>query len=177
MVFPTSIIIGPSPLKILGNLALLASAIIAGVGLLIPVVGFLTAPGILDYFWIIMAGTGVLVMCYTGTAVLGALIWGRPCVEIGPHGFVEHGVFGHRWRRWSEIEGRFVVIRVYLRPTVAYELTEDFKGIARMQPNASLAGYDETISTCGELAIGATALAEILNRWKHGAASELSEDA
>ena len=109
--------------------------------------------------------------------MLGAVIWARPRVEIGPDGFVDYGIVGHRSRLWNDIEGSFTVIRVGwpiavgLRPVVAYRLNETFKKSARIKPVASLEGNDEAILICGELAIGAGELADLLNRWKHSAPS------
>jgi hypothetical protein len=100
-------------------------------------------------------------VCYCGIAVLGAVSWARPRVEIGPDGFVDYGIVGHRSRRWSDIKGSVTVIRVGwpigvgLRPVVAYPLTDAFKESARIKPVASLAGNDEAVLICGELAIGA----------------------
>jgi hypothetical protein len=50
---------------------------------------------------------------------------------------------------------------------VAYHLTGAFKESARKK-FASLAGNDEAILICPELAIRAAELAEVLNRWKQG---------
>jgi hypothetical protein len=77
-------------------------------------------------------------------------------------------LLGHRSRRWSDIEGSFVVIRVGLQSVIAYRLTGAFKASARIRPAPSLAGNDEAILICGELAMGAGELVEVLNRWKQG---------
>jgi hypothetical protein len=133
-----------------------------------------------SYRWIIVGCTAAIVACCCGIAILGAVLWTRPRIEIGPEGFVDYGVIGHRWRSWSDIEGSFTVIRVGwpfsvgLQPVVAYRLTEAFKDLARIKPVASLAGNDEAILICGELAIGAGELADFLNRWKQGVSSATS---
>jgi hypothetical protein len=54
---------------------------------------------------------------------------------------------------------------------VAYRLTDTFKESALIKPVASLAGNDEAILICGELAIGAGELADVLNRWRQGVPS------
>jgi hypothetical protein len=122
--------------------------------------------------WLVVACTAVLVACYCGLAVLGAALWARPRVEIGPDGFVDYGVVGRRARCWGDIQGEFTVIRVGWpvglrpRPVVAYRLTDAFKQSARVRPLNSLAGNDEAILICGELVIEAGELADVLNRWK-----------
>ena len=171
----TPVTVGPSPLKILGKVAIASIGITVGVPILIVLVGFLNqAPWLLSHVWIITACTAALVTCYCGVAVLVAIISGQPRVEIGPDGFVDHGVLGHRLCRWSDIEGDFAVIRVGLQSVVAYRLTDAFKESARIKPIPSLAGNDEAILICGELAIGAGELAEVLNQWKQGVPSATS---
>jgi hypothetical protein len=181
---PATVTVGPSPLKVLGSVAIASVAISVGVTILVVFLELLAAVGLLgllavppwlwSYRWIITACTAALVACYCGIAVLGAVIWSRPRVEIDPDGFVDYGIVGHRSRRWSDIKGSFTVIRVGwptgvgLRPVVAYRLTDAFKESARIKPVASLAGNDEAILICGELAIGAEELADVLNRWKQG---------
>jgi hypothetical protein len=181
MIPPATVTVGPSPLKILGSVAIASVAITVGVTILVVFLELLAAVGLLgllavspwlwSYRWMIIACTAALVACYCGIAVLGAVIWARPRVEIGPDGFVDYGIVGHRSRRWSDIKGSFTVIRVGwpigvgLRPVVAYRLTDAFKESARIKPVASLAGNDEAILICGELAIGAEELADVLNRW------------
>jgi hypothetical protein len=171
MIPPAFVTVGPSPLKILGKVAIVAIAMTVGAPILVVFVGFLAAPALLSHVWIITACTAALGACYCGIAVLGAVIWGRPRVEIGPDGFVDHGVLGHRTRRWSDIEGSFTVIRFGWGRVVAYRLTDTFKESARINPIASLAGNDEAILICGELAIAARELADVLNRWKQGVPS------
>jgi hypothetical protein len=181
MIPPATVTVGPSPLKILGSVAIASVAITVGVTILVVFLELLAAVGLLgllavspwlwSYRWMIIACTAALVACYCGIAVLGAVIWARPRVEIGPDGFVDYGIVGHRSRRWSDIKGSFTVIRVGwpigvgLQPVVAYRLTDAFKESARIKPVASLAGNDEAILICGELAIGAEELADVLNRW------------
>jgi hypothetical protein len=174
MIPPALVTVGPSPLKVLGKLAIAAVAITVGASILVVFVGSLAAPWLLSHAEIIIACTAALLACCCGVAVPGAAVWGRPRVEIGPDGFVTRGVIGNRSRRWSDIEGSFTVIRVGLQSMVAYRLTDAFKESARIQPSASLAGNDEAILFCGELAIGAGELADVLNRWKQGVPSATS---
>jgi hypothetical protein len=173
---PTCVTIGPSPLKLLGTAVITSIAITAGASILVVFVGFLTGPWLLSHAGIIIACTAALLACYWGIAMPVAITCGRPRVEIGPDGFDTHGILGHRWRRWSDIEGGFAVVRVGLQPTVAYRLTGPLKESARIQPIASLAGqgHDEAILFCGELAMGAGELAEVLNQWKQGVPSATS---
>jgi hypothetical protein len=181
MIRPATATVGPSPLKILAKLAIVSGATTGGVTILVVFLELLAAVGLLgvlavppelwSYRWIIIACTAALTACYCGIAVLGAIIWRRPRVEIGPDGFVDYGILGHRSRRWSDIEGSFTVIRFGWGRVVAYRLTDTFKESARINPIASLAGNDEAILICGELAIAARELADVLNRWKQGVPS------
>jgi len=162
-----AVTVEPSPLKIMGSLALLTIAVTAGVAIFVVLFGFLAHPWLLANAWAIIACTAAVLAGWCAIAVLGAVIWRRPRVEIDSDGFVTQGTFGRRQRRWSDIEGGFAVLRVGLQSVVAYRLTDAFKEVARIRPIASLAEYDEAISFCGELAIGAGELADLLNRWKH----------
>jgi hypothetical protein len=162
-----SVTVGPSPLKIFGGIALLSIAGTGGVAIFVVFFGFLAHPWLLANAWTIIAGAAALLAGWCALAVFGALIWRRPRVEIDSDGFVTQGTFGRRPRRWNDIEGGFAVIRVGLQSVVAYRLTDAFKECVRIQPISSLAEYDEAISFCGELAIGAEELADLLNRWKH----------
>jgi hypothetical protein len=158
----------------LGELALASVAGTAGASIMVVFLGLLAHPWFLSNAGLIIACAVALLVCCCAIAVLGALLSGRPRVEIGPDGFTDYGILGHRSRRWSDVEGSFTVIRVGWpiaigrRPVVAYRLTGAFKESARIKPIASLAGNDEAILICPELAIGAGELAEVLNRWKQG---------
>ena len=168
---PASVTVGPSPLKILGTLAIVAIAGTVGVYLVVMFLPFLTGPWLRLHAQVIIVGTAATLVCYCVLAVLGAVIWRRPRVEIGPEGFVDYGTVGHRSRRWSDIEGAFVVIRSGWRSVVAYRLTDAFKQSTPIKPLASLAPNDEAILVCGELTLGARELADVLNQWKQGAPS------
>jgi hypothetical protein len=168
----SSVTIGPSLLKIFGSATIASVAIAVGVAVLFLFVAFLTTDEVLSYAWVIAVGTAVLVGGFYGIAVVGAVFLGRPRIEIGADGFVDHGIAARRSRRWSDIKGDFAVIRVGLQLVVAYRLTDDFKEILRLKPIPSLAGYDEAILICGDLAIGAAELADILNQWKDDMPSE-----
>ena len=99
--------------------------------------------------------------------MLAAMIGRRPCVEIGPEGFVVRRAFGSRSRRWSDIEGTFMVIKVGLSKVVAYRLTRAFKDCAEIKPTTLFAGNDEAISGVFDRPIGE--LAELLNQYKASA--------
>src|SRR5437588_13127170 len=115
MTSPASVTVGPGALKVVGSSAIAFVAITAGATILVMFLELLAAVGLLgllglppwlwSYRWMIIACTAALVACYCGMAVLGAIIWARPRVEIGPDGFVDYGILGHRSRRWSDIEG------------------------------------------------------------------------
>jgi hypothetical protein len=178
---PPAITIGPRPLKILGEVALVSIAGTAGVSILVVFLGFLTHPWFLSNAPIIIACAAAILICWCVIAVLGAILWGRPRVEIRPEGFTDYGILGHRSRRWSDIDGSFTVIpvgwpfAVGRRRVVAYRLTGALKESARGQ-SAWLAGNDEAILICPELAIGADQLVEVLNSWKQGVPSATTSD-
>jgi hypothetical protein len=165
---PACVTIGPSPAKIMVMAMITSIGTTAVASMLVVFVGFLATPWVLSHAGIIIACTAALVGCYWVMAVSVAIIYARPRVVIGPVGFDTQGILGNRWRRWSDIEGGFAVVRVGLQPTVAYRLTRAFKDSARIQPIASLAkqGHDEGILFCGELTMGAREIADVLNQWK-----------
>jgi hypothetical protein len=155
-----------NPLKLLGTLALgwlLITSGVAGVllGLSSALLGL---KWFLSVGWVIAVVTGVLVASCCGTMVLIAIIRRRPRVEIGPDGFVLCHLFGNRSRSWSDIEGRFVVIKVGMSKGVGYRLTQVFKESAGIEPTTLFAGNDEAIG--GALDMPIDELAELLNQRK-----------
>lgn len=126
--------------------------------------------GIFGQDWLLSSGlplvaiVGAVVACGCGTLVSIAAFGGRPRVEIGPEGFVARSAFGSRTRRWGDIEGEFVVIRLGLLRGVGYRLTSAFEESARTKPSTSFGGNDEAIS--GEYRVPAGELAAMLNEHK-----------
>jgi hypothetical protein len=185
---PNTVTIGPSKRKITRGLIVASVAIVGGLTLLVLILEYLAGVGLLGLLpvpprlwarrWAIVGGLSTLFAGYRGAAWLGAVIWNRPRIEIGPDGFVDYGVIGRRSRRWGDIEGEFAVIRVGWpfavgsQPVVAYHLTDVFKASTTIQPLESLSGYDEAILICIELSAGAGELADLLNRWKQGTPKE-----
>jgi len=173
MTTPDRVTVGPKPLKIFGELSLLFIVGTAGVSLLVVFLGYLAHPWFLSHAWVVVGCAAAMLACWSMIAVLGALVWRRPRVEIGPDGFTDYGILGLRSRRWSDIEGDFTVIQISWpfavgrRHVVAYRLTSTFKKFARRKP-AALSGNDEAILICPELAIAAAELSEVLNQWKQG---------
>jgi hypothetical protein len=179
-----TVTIGPSPRKIIGGIVVASMAILGGLTILVLALEFLASVGLLGLLpvsprlwarrWAIVGGLATLFAGYRGVALLGTMAWGRPRVEIGPDGFADYGVIGRRSRRFLDIEGSFTVIRVGWpfavgwQPVVAYRLTDAFKASTRIRPLDFLPGYDEAILVCGELAIGAAELADLLNDRKRG---------
>jgi hypothetical protein len=162
--------VGSSPLKLLGNLALAGLGVTGGVagvvlGLSLALFGL---NWLMSFGWVIVAVTAVLVVCCDGALFLAASLGRTPRVEIGSEGFVLRHIFGSRPRRWSDIEGDFVVIKVGLGQGVGYRLTLGFKESARIKPTKLFAGNDEAISGWFDMPIGE--LAELLNRHKGRAA-------
>jgi hypothetical protein len=171
--------VGPSPLKILAATAFAAVAGTAGAAILVVFLGFLQTPWLLLHFQAIIVCTAAALVAFSAFAVFGSIRWVRPRVEIGPEGFVTYGMAGRRPRRWSDIEGDFAVLRVGWRKAVVYRLTDAFKAsapVAPLKPTHSLAGNDEAILFCEELALGARELAEVLNQWKRGVPSAASSN-
>jgi Bacterial PH domain len=154
--------IDASPLKLLGTLAFAGLGITGGVtGVLLGLFGM---NWLLSLGWVIVVVTAALVVGVCVALVLTASIGRRPRIEIGPDGFVARNLLGSRSRRWSDIEGDFVVIKVGLGKGVAYRLTQRFKDSARIKPTTLFAGNDEAIS--GSYGVSSSELAEILNRHK-----------
>jgi hypothetical protein len=168
-----SLVIGPSPLKVLGSVVLLSVVGTLGLSALILFLGFAGTPWWLANARFLITWIVALLACFCGIAVIGAMIWGRPRIEIGPDGFVCQGIAGRRARRWTDIAGDFSTSRKWPWPVVAYRLTDAAKESTKTPPpppplTAPPAGYDECISFCGELAMGHSELAEVLNRRKQG---------
>ena len=168
---PPSVTVGPSPLKVLGQVVLASFAGTAGLSILIVGLGFLANAWLLFHAGVIIACTAALFAGFCVFAVLCTVLRNRPRVEIGRDGFVSQGAFGRRPRRWTDVEGGFAAVKVGFRSVVAYRLTDAAKASDRVKPVAPPAGYDDAIPFCGELAIGARELAEVLNRWKQSAPS------
>jgi hypothetical protein len=163
--------VDPSPLKLLSGLAIGGLAITGGVaGMVLSLsIAYFGMNWLMSSGWVIVAVTAALVVCCGGALFLAATIGRTPRVEIGPDGFVARTVFKSRSRRWSEIEGDFVVIKLGLGQIgVGYRLTPVFKKSAGIKPTTSVAGSDEYISGGYDVSIGE--LAELLNRHKGGAA-------
>lgn len=155
-----TVIVGPDLLKLLG------AQVLGGVMVTGGVAGVLL--GLFGLNWLLVAAIGALVVCCCGAMMLAAAIGHRPRVEIGPDGFVVRTVFGSRSRRWSDVEGDFVVIKVGLGKTAAYRVSEACKRSAGIKRPKWLAGNDEGISGAYRVPIGQ--LAELLNQRKGRAA-------
>jgi hypothetical protein len=166
--------VGPDALKLLGTLVYGGLGItggiagtLLGIALILDGIFGLSMGWLLSSGWVILAATGALVLCCSGPIFLAAVIWRRPRVEIGPEGFVARNAFGSRSRRWSDIEGSFVVIKVGLSKSVGYRLARVFKESARIKPSTLFAGNDEVIGGAYDIPIGK--LAELLNQYKERA--------
>jgi hypothetical protein len=183
MTSPATITVGPSLGKILGGVTIATIAITIGAVALVLCLERAAAAGLLgllpvppwlwSHRWGVVAALATLLGCYRGIAVLGALLWARPRIEIGEERFTDYGVVGKRSRRWSEVEGSFTIIQVgwpialFKQPVVAYRLTDAGKKAAGIkQPIELLPGFDEAILICGELAIEPGELADVLNECK-----------
>lgn len=152
------VVIGPSTLKLLATLGLGGCGMTAGVAFLLA--GLFGASFLQSTGWIIVAivGSGVV------GALAMALIRRRPKIEIGPEGFVVHALIGKHSRRWSDIAGDFVVIRIGYSQAVGYRLTEACQEATRFQPTTLFSGNDAAIS--GAFAVSMTELANILNDFR-----------
>jgi hypothetical protein len=184
---PDTLTVGPSLLKIVGGVTLATLAICVVLVALVFVLEYLANAGLLgllpvplwvwSHRWAIVGWTSLALASYRGIAVLGALLWSRPRIEIDSNGFTDYGVVGKRSRRWTDIEGRFSLIRIGFpfavgwQQVVAYRVTNECKTAAMIKPLDFLAGNDEAILICGELTLSAVELADVLNRCKQDAAS------
>lgn len=152
----------PHTLRLL-VLQVLAAAVVTG-----SVAGVLL--GVFGHDWLMSSGrvvvalVGAVVACFCGALVSIAAFGGRPRVEIGPEGFVTRTAFGSRTRRWGDIEGEFVVIRLGPLRGVGYHLTPAFKESARTKPTTAFAGNDEAISGVYRVPVGE--LVALLNEHK-----------
>jgi hypothetical protein len=158
--------VGPSPLKVLVGTAMVTVLATVGACILILFTACLGNPWpLLHARWIVVC-TAAAFAGFSGFAVLGALVWARPRVEIGPDGFVTQGFLGRRPRRWEDVDGDFAAVRSGWQRVVAYRITAAARARAGPRPSNSPKGYDEAILFCTELSIGARELADLLNRWK-----------
>jgi hypothetical protein len=123
--------------------------------------------------WLLASGWGIGIAAgsIVGVLCLLAAIRRRPRVEIRPDGFVVLTLLGSRSRRWSDIEGDFLVIKVPFK-IVAYRLTQAFKESAGIKPTTLFAGKEEGIS--GAFGVSVGELAELLNRHKKLRAAAVS---
>ena len=155
-------IIGPSPLKLLGTMGLGALGMTAGMAMLS--VGLFGLDWLRSSGWMFVAAVAAVACC----AFLGALLGRRPRVEIGPEGFVARPLVGGKTRRWSDVDGDFVQIKVGFGRGVGYRLTRAFKESAGIKPTTLFAGNDEAIS--GAFVVPVGRLVELLNQAKARAA-------
>jgi hypothetical protein len=168
---PPSVIIRPSPIKVLGEIILGAVVGTAGLYVFILIFGFIANPWLLSHAFTILECVVAFFACFGAIAVIVSKACHRPRVQINPDGFVCQGISGSRTRRWSDVEGDFVVGRTDLfRPMVSYRLTDEaFKAYAQKRRAASAVKKDEAIIFCAELEISASELAGILNQRKNDA--------
>jgi hypothetical protein len=154
--------VGPNPLKLIGTQVLGGIGVTGGITLVL--LSIFGLNWLLSSGWAIVAVTGALVACACGTMALAAIIGRKPRVDIGPDGFLVRAVFGSRWRRWSDIEGNFTVIKIGWVKAVAYHLTTAYKTRVGRKPTSRLSGYDDAIF--GAFQLAAEELAELLNAQK-----------
>jgi hypothetical protein len=82
------VVIGPSPLKLIGTLGLGALGMTAGSAMLVS--GLFGRQFLLSTGWIFVAFVGVSAAC----ALVVSLLRSRPRIEIGPVGFTVHALVG-----------------------------------------------------------------------------------
>src|SRR5262245_33317574 len=104
------IIIGPAPLKMLGLVAL--TTMVGAMGVAAVLLGLFGLDWLLVSGWISVLITAACFACLGVAPLLVAIVGRRPRLEIGPDGFVSRTLFGSRFRRWSDINGPFVVIKI-----------------------------------------------------------------
>jgi len=141
---PSSVIIRPSPIKVLGEVVMGSVVGTAALFIFIEIFGFIANPWLLAHAFTILECTIVFFVCFSAIAVIVAGTWHRPRVEINRDGFVCQGISSSRTRRWSDVAGDFVVGRTGLfRPMVSYRLTEEAsKAFTPKQPAAAPVAKD-----------------------------------
>jgi Kef-type K+ transport system membrane component KefB len=125
--------------------------------------------GFLHLSWGLAFTVGVAVGSAVGAAfaifvIAIGLIIDQPRMEIGPEGFVLHSPAASRSRRWTDVEGNFIVRGTPLGKVVAYALTEAFKKSQEAASPSKKPGRFESILDDYKLSAGE--LAELLNEHK-----------
>ena len=152
------LVIGPSTAKLLGTMGIGALGMAVGAAMLI--VAIWGMPDLQSKGWIVVAVIAVLGI---GNLVI-ALGRQRPRLEIDAEGFSVLPLFGGHSRRWSDIEGDFVVIKCGFTQGVAYRLTPAYKASIGFKPTTLFEGNDQAIM--GAFALPIQELAELLNEHK-----------
>jgi len=111
--------------------------------------------------WTIVACVVVVVLSTTLYGI--AAVRRRPRVVLTDEGFVFEKLFGQETRRWDEVAGPFVVIKVGWNELVAYHFTAEFKARTGRKPTSLFAGYDAVVGG-PTLACSAGELAALLNQ-------------
>jgi hypothetical protein len=120
--------------------------------------------GIIAIFGVRTATVGactVVVALSTALYVIAALRQ-RPRVIITPQGFTFEKLLGREAHQWTDIEGRFVVIKVGLTKAVAYKLTAEYKSRTGKKTTTLFSGYDAAV-VGGALPSSPQELADLLN--------------
>jgi hypothetical protein len=155
MAQPNTVVVPSSPLRLLTTLVVANLAMVGGIlGISAGLFG---------------VGSMTVVAC---AAVVGlstalyavAVIRRRPRVVINPEGFALEKVIGREERRWEDIDGRFVVIKIGWSKAVAYHLTPEYKARVGKKPTSVFGGYDAAVT--GAFRCSPEELAELLNEHK-----------
>jgi len=165
---PEPLIVGPSLGKLLGTMGLGALGMIVGAALLI--VSFWGIGALLWWGWYVVAAIAIFGI---GNLII-ALQRQRPRLELNAQGFTVLPIFGGHSRRWSDIDGDFVVIKCGLNQAVAYRLTPAYKASIGFKPTTLFQGNDQAIM--GAYALPIPELAKVLNEYKARVASATMGD-
>jgi len=154
----STLIIGPSLVRLLSTMGLGALGMSVGAAMLI--VALWGMPVLVAKGWLVVAVVAALGI---GNLAI-ALVRHRPRLEIDAEGFSVLPIFGGHSRRWTDIDGDFAVIKAGLYPAVAYRLTPAYKQELGFKPTTLFQGYDCAIT--GAFALPIPELATVLNEWK-----------
>jgi hypothetical protein len=115
-------------------------------------------------------GNWTIVACVVAVALITvqhvvAALRRRPRLVMTPDGFVLEKLWGRDAHSSSEIEDRFVVIKVGWNQAVAYDLTPEYKARSSKKPSSLYSGHDAARVGIA-LPCSAAELARLLNEYK-----------
>jgi hypothetical protein len=147
----STVVVPPSPLRLLKTL------LVANLGM---VGGILLAFGVGPVTVVVCA----VVVGLSTLLYLVAAIRGRPRVVLTPDGFALEKVIGREEHRWEDVAGPFAVIKIGWSKAVAYNLTPEYKARVGKKPTSIYGGFDGAVT--GAFGRSPEELADLLNEHK-----------